>query len=1442
MSKIIVPLERRFSRVAKDQDSVEHNDYLELWGYGKPIGWPEIDARHCTVILAPGGAGKTHEMELRAKYLHSLGRPSFFIRIEDIDASFETAFDVGNDSEFATWLNSSEDGWFFLDSVDEARLGNHRAFEKALRQFENRIRSAKDRAHICISSRPYAWQPRTDFDLVDKLFPSVIKQEEATGGDLEDDVPPAADKDNRTALEVYQLKPLDLDDQRIFAEYHSAPNVDDFIAEIERADLTDMAGRPFDLEGLIGKWKDDDGVLGGRRQLLDHIITKRLDEIEPGKAQAMPLSKEQAREGARIIAAAVLLTGEPGIYVPDAVSEREGIVAIDLLADWDPRDVAKLLSRPIFNDVLFGMVRFRHRDVRELLAAEWFAGLLAKGLRPAVEALMFRESHGEDIVTPRLRPMLPWLILMDDGIREKALALAPEIALEGGDVAQLPLPVRQKLLQDVVALIARREGDSARDNTAIARIALADLTNDALALIQQYFDNDDVIFFLGRLVWQGAMSDCVPPLLLIAKDAGRGKYARIASARAVMTCGSAAQKDDLWRALLEASGELSRELLAEMLENSPANGEVIERLLKAIDLLPPYKRYSTSGLSHTIHRFVERMSVEKTDGQQPLFRLVEGLNRFLDRKPWMERGDCHVSEEFAWLMAPATHAVERVVAARSRDGLSDPSIAVMLKIPAVRFWRSGDVDEYKNKLGELVPAWTELNDKLFWQSVAQHRAAMKTPPATLTIVRQIDWFGHYWKFDTGRFDDVVNFVRDGGGGHPDDKSVALSLAFQLFEQAGKPADWLEDLRGVVAGNVELERLLADMEYPQETEAIRKMREEQISREEERERKKQEALRNRAEWIARLRANPEIVRHPPGLEPDQFSNDQFLLLREIEKDGNRISRGEAGTNWQSLVADFGEEVAKAFRDAAIAFWRVYNPGLRSEGADTSTIPYALIFAMTGLSIEAHENGDFPAELSAAEVERALRYLTKELNGFPNWLPDFYKTHPRQTMAAVRRELVWELANSKPDQAMHYILHDLAYYAPWLHREIAPILMDWIAQNEIPNHDVMRHSLTIIASGEIAAEQLAETARAKIEHGAPADQLPIWYALWVDNEPETSIAALETWLASLDNEAGTAAAVQFIVTLIGGRGSGPGIKFQHGLYKQAQHLKALYVLMHGYIRVEEDINRADGGVYSPERRDDAQDARNSLFAMLAELPGKEAYFAITDLITEHPATEYRAWMALRAKARAVSDGDLAPWSIDQIVQFGCSGTRIPRTNRELFEQGVLQLKALKHWLEGGNESPAATWRRVDNENEMRNLIAGQINQKAAGLFRCAQENQLPNSQRPDIWLASNQVQSPVPIELKLLDKGWSGPKLCERLRNQLVGDYLREDSAECGVMLLIWQGTGSQKQWKIGGRLVGLSNLAAALQAYWRSIAKSYPGVSVIEVITIDLTKRNTRASD
>ena len=64
------------------------------------------------------------------------------------------------------------------------------------------------------------------------------------------------------------------------------------------------------------------------------------------------------------------------------------------------------------------------------------------------------------------------------------------------------------------------------DNSAIERIAAIDLTSDALALLKTYRTNDDVIFFLGRLVWQGKMVSCAPALLDIAIDPSRGRYAR----------------------------------------------------------------------------------------------------------------------------------------------------------------------------------------------------------------------------------------------------------------------------------------------------------------------------------------------------------------------------------------------------------------------------------------------------------------------------------------------------------------------------------------------------------------------------------------------------------------------------------------------------------------------------------------------------------------------------------------------------------------------------------------------------------------------------------------------------------------------------------------------------------------------------------------------------
>lgn len=1434
-----VKINRFFSLVNQSVADSDEQELSAIWGDPKRTGWQELEKEFRCVILAEAGAGKSFEMEARAKYATALGRAAFFIRIEDIESGFENAFEVGSAGSFESWLNSQKEAWFFLDSVDEARLDSPRAFEKAIRCFAARIKQSEQRAHIFISSRPYAWRSRSDRELVERYLP-FTKPKLENIGDIEvvpNEVDEAAESDS--ALRVYLLEPLDESGIRCFAERRGTPQIDKLILELQRANLMSMAARPFDLEGVLAKWTSDQ-TLNGRLELLQHNIELRLNEIDPDRAQRQPLNREKARRGARILAAAVILTGEPGIRVPDSTQSYKGVDAEAILGDWEPAEVKALLERGIFNDVLYGIVRFRHREVRELLAAEWFDEQLKKGSsRYSTEALFIREKYGHSIITPRLRSILSWLVLLDNEIRNKALNIGPEVAVEGGDASYLPFVERQSILNDIVTRIAEDQDDhSARDNRAIARIAQPDLSGDALKLITEHRDNDDAIFFLGRLVWQGDMTACVPMLSELAIEPDRGIYARIASIRAVMMCGTKQQRDYLWNQMTLSVQILPRQLLAELLENTDADAISVDFLLKIIDKIEDYERYNNTGLTRALYDFIDRLPVYgDIDVLEPLGILVSGLNDYLDRPPYIEQRECHVSEEFAWLIGPASYAVERLVSERLEIAFSSQVLSIMLKAPAARFWRGEDYDEFKTHLHEVIPTWVDLNDALFWRSVEDTRDRLEIKKSERLIdCWSLQWIEHYWRFGPERFHDVLGFIttRD----FQDDKLVALSLALQLFSQVDQPDNWLHEIKRVISGNADLEESLNTFLNPvkhQNVLDIENMRELQDER---RKKEEEKQARDRAEWVESLKLDPDIIRYPPGLELGDLSKNQYWLLNIVQGEGVRTSR-DGGANWNLLIPEFGEEVAIAYRDAAITHWRNFTPGLRSEGHDTSSIPYSLMFAMAGLEIEAREIMGFPSKLTEEEIKHALRYFVWELNGFPSWLEQFYRLYPKQVLEAILVELQWELAHTEDSQSMHYILHDLVYYASWLHQYLAPSIITWIEQHDILNTAKLLYSIDIIMSGNIDDATLSKLARSKIYTGELKEQVSLWFALWVDINAEDAIPSVEKWLSSLPEKEASHEAQLFITNLMGTRQTSR-IRVSRFSFRNVKHLKALYVLMHRYIRAQDDIDRAGKGVYSPGLRDDAQDGRDTLFRLLSEIPGKETYVALTELAKDHPDANYRPWMQKLAYKRAEEDADLEPWSAQQVRDYDRSQVRTPTTHAQLFDLAVDRLIDLKAWIERGNDSPYQTWQRVDGETEMRNLVAGWLNGKSLGRYSCAQENEFPNRQRPDIWLQSPQVNSAVPIELKVLDKGWSGPALCERLRNQLVGDYLREETAGCGVMLLIWQGKSSQLNWQIDDKLVTLQNLAEALESYWLTIANNYPRVVAIKVITIDLTVRSMKS--
>jgi len=477
---------------------------------------------------------------------------------------------------------------------------------------------------------------------------------------------------------------------------------------------------------------------------------------------------------------------------------------------------------------------------------------------------------------------------------------------------------------------------------------------------------------------------------------------------------------------------MPRELLAELVGAAEPDGNSVEQLLISLGKLPPYERFKVTRLGHTLHKFVASLPVVGV--QQALIQLLDGLHGYLEKPPYIERGKCHVSQDYAWLLNPATYVIERLAEARSSVVLGTKGLSVLMMIPALHFfWQRNGFDKIKSEMQALVQSWPELNDALYWASIEQARStkALKSDKP-LTDDWAVSWLGHYWIFDTASLPRLLDYMRSRT--LLDDRMVALSTAFRVFVQADRPSHILTGLHDAVIDNSALQDQLDSLLNPPVSEVMQKTEQEEVERQrkwdEEEERNKQA----REDWIAELRANPDHVRHPLNPEIGEPTNDQNRLLDELLGNSFSTSRSD-GANWQALISDFGEAVARAYRDAAVSHWRHYAPSLKSEGdRKDNTRPHSLMFAMAGLEIEATEEADFPHSLNELHARHSLRYITWEFNGFPGWFERMYQAFPDLVEEAVLQEMRWELENTESENPMHYILSNLVYHASWLHAAI------------------------------------------------------------------------------------------------------------------------------------------------------------------------------------------------------------------------------------------------------------------------------------------------------------------------------------------------------------------------------------------------------------------------
>lgn len=1428
-----IELHRTFRELS--QASGPCSDEVSLYPSGTKLTWEALLEERRVVVLSEAGSGKTQEILEAAKRLRQQGKAAFFLRLENVISDFDNAFEEGTIEEFQSWIASTDPGWLLLDSIDESRLKEPSDFDRAIRKISSRLTTAKQRTHLFITGRAPAWRPATDRALCEKLFPCSASKVPATARQDDDQTGTLLSTAGSSDVGAFSFKVVSLDDLsseqvKCFAKGKGVSDPNGFLEAVERADAWSFTARPQDLEELTEFWNDR-GQIGSRFDLMQNSIARRLKERDQTRDEARPLTIDRAREGARLVAAAATLMQQQTIRVPDGANSSNGLKIETILSDWSATECVTLLSRPLFDEAIYGSVRFHHRSVREFLAAEWFAGLLSRDTsRRSVDQLFFRTQYGMEVVVPSLRPILPWLVMRDEKALDRVRRLAPEIFFEGGDPSRLPSEIRRQILEQACEQLA--SGTSRRsmaDFAAIQRFAATDLTAAVKDLIRRYASNEDVQSFLLRMVWQGRLVGARAEAVSVALAVRPGRYARVAAVRAIAALGF---KEDLTRvrhAFASEAAVLDRQLLAELITHADLTEEVCEWLFDCLQRAADEEKYTVDHLGDQIAALVTRIDASSL----PL--IVERLNRLLKTPPFVEDRHCELSTRYLWLLRPAGIAVTRILAAQDANALGQSALTILRLLPIAGQYNVSGFDHSQLELAKLVGQWPIAKWALFWHLVFEERRWLDSRKGE----RLTDWWGattwpNYLSFQDEDFAQALHDV--GAQLEEDDKLIALSLAFKLYSDGGRQPSRRMLLKGAAKSNDKLSAALRVLMCPPRQSAHMlkyKRMNDGWKRRAENQRLSDE--RNQADWRRSLLDKVDMLRDPGFDDPTAISAEQYYLFERLrEGAGNNSSRWSCG-NWESLEAEFGPEIARAYRDGTVAYWRRYSPSLISEGAALNSTPFPTIFGLAGLSIEAKETPGWSERLIEADAETAFRYAMHQLNGFPAWFASLFASRAALVVRLSLREIQYELDNEKEGSSSQYLLHDVTWSGDWLWNALAPELIALLKSKEPLNVHNLRNMLDIIQSSTLPDLQLRDLAALKVVTVASSSRVAHWLAAWTGVSPDEAIDALERQFQCIDDVGSrTEFAMTYITQLVGSRRGG-GSKVREA-FNSPQYLKRLYLLIHRHVKRSDDIDRANKGVYSPELRDEAQHARERLLALLDAIPGKDTFLALQEISQAHPDEASRAWLAMKVKLKAEQDADIGKWSAEQVRDFNEKFERTPSNHRELFELAVLRLLDLKDDLEDGDSSIASVLKTITDEVEIRKVIGKLCRDTSRGRYSFPQEEELADAKRPDFRWHGSGFDGPVPTELKLADN-WTGPTLFKRLEAQLGGDYLRDIRSRSGIFLLVYR--GEKQHWRLpdGGALADFTGLVCSLQKHWLRVSDKFPGVDEIKVIGIDLTRRS-----
>ena len=1436
-----VPLDRRFYEWRKDAEELAHYRYQATAGLSDGmLGWPELLAKRRVVILAEAGSGKTEELKEQARLQTALRRFAFHATVQDVGRDgLDKALRRSDQQRLDAWRKSDEPGWFFIDSIDEAKLDNIR-LERALRQIADGIAGNEGRAHVVLSGRHTDWEFARDARQLNDELPlprenlaePVPPLETLIRRVLRHEDPPEPTPTETSVIVV--MAPLDAHKVRTYAAAKNVPELDALIAAIQAANMWEFAQRPLDLDWILRYWRSH-GRLGSFIEMIETSLRERVQESDPDRARRDRLDAEHAQRGLQRIGAALVFGRQTSIAIPDKDMPVEDVRTTlkidDVLPDWSNEDRLQLLIRPAFDPATFGRAKL-HNDnegvVRAYLAARWLQRLRQANLpQHRLVDLLFSRTYEIELVKPSMLETAAWLSLWDESVANEVIRRAPFLLLTAGDPASLPPSTRQTVLTALIERMRRNEEIPHLDIASLTRFAQPDIARALCAIWETDKGNPDIRRFVLSLIWVGKIKECAD----LAGAASFGRYQDLHTAssagRALLAAGGDRQQRDYANYIKQNCAAIPTAVVWEAVD------QLFPRLIGIDDLLAILATIQLGdgegggfNLDWKGAELAARL-IAVTD----LTRLIEGLlghlgSRSLDPKTV---DDSSRDEQYATTLAGAA---EQLLELSPPNVAPDAAIDAVLRICDRRFDKTRRRRRKAISAVEHLHRTPERRRAAFWRAADRLGSHDTLTGRPLLNTFQMEYLG--WQ--PGLVLSDINWLLTDA---PDresatERQLAVKAALGLWLKEGQQDEVTKArIAAVAATDSAMQATYAEWMTPRVKSAEEITCEEELAESTRTgERAQAECEKSWVDFITDLRANPVKLQQLLPTAPntvDRRIRDLWQLLRQAVRGSSHYA-----IETVAPIAEIaGQEVAAAFADRLAEIWRSWKPKLHSARPPNERNQIGMIDCMciAGVSIEAASQPNWTSHLTEEQATRAAEYATLEINGFPKWIEALVAAWPEAVEQVLAQEAASDLDSATPS-VPYKTLDDINRGAESLARLMAPSLWQELQARPDLNQLALQPLLPILVRGLSDGDKsgfhtlVLERFQCIDDAQVSAQYLGAAYSLDAHRATDALVAKLDR----LGETEKTALVERVLPQIFGSRWSRSE---PSAAALDLVTLERLVLLAYRNVRVEEDRDRANNGVYSPDERDEAEEARSAAFKILVRRPGAATFEAILRFVgtSEFPVPTSR----LRALAydRAAEDAEHTAWAAGDARQVEEEFEHAPVTERDLQLVALHRLEDLQHDLIHGDFKQGSTLSALPDEAAVQNWMAQQLKDHRATAYTVAREVHVADEKEPDIRITAKASDATVAVEIKIAES-WTLKELEDALKLQLCGQYLRAQGGRYGILLLVNK-KRRPKGWELpDGTYLKFEAVVLRLRGLAASIRSNSPLGPQPEICAVDVS--------